>query len=84
MLPMNILPVVREIALNPIKTMIYQILQNSTKPHSAYQLLDHVKTTIPNAKPMMVYRALSYLENKGMIHKIKSTATYHSCKDVRA
>lgn len=67
--------------LNPIQQLIFQTLQNSVKPQSAYQLLDAIKTTIPNIKPMMVYRALSFLEDKGLIHKIKSTSTYHSCKD---
>lgn len=67
--------------LNPIKQLIFQALQNSPKPQSAYQLLDNIKEAIPNAKPMMVYRALSFLEDKGFIHKIKSTSTYHSCKD---
>lgn len=67
------------IKLSPIKQLLYDIIQKSTQPHSAYKLLDKIKEVIPNVKPMMIYRALSFLEEHGLIHKIKSTSTYHSC-----
>lgn len=70
------------IKLSPIKQLIYDTIQNNAKPYSAYKLLDQIKEVIPNVKPMMVYRALSFLEEQGLIHKIKSTSTYHSCNHV--
>lgn len=69
------------LTLSPIKQLIYEVINRNSKPQSAYKLLDAIKSKIPNAKPMMVYRALSFLEEEGLIHRIKSTATYHSCKN---
>ena len=62
-----------------IQESIYRCFQKGAS-QSAYEILDKIKKNVPNAKPMTVYRALSYLENKGLIHKIKSTSAYSLCK----
>ncbi|MCS5709365.1 transcriptional repressor [Candidatus Berkiella cookevillensis] len=66
--------------LTSVQALIYHSIQSKTAPQSAYEILDMIRTTLPNAKPMTVYRALSYLEDKGLIHKIRSNSTYTSCE----
>ena len=46
---------------------------------SAYDLLDKLKESEPNAKPPTIYRALDFLLEQGFIHKIESTNTYIFC-----
>ena len=67
--------------LMPVQALIYQSIRSKTAPQSAYEILDMIRTTLPNAKPMTVYRALSYLEDKGLVHKIRSNLTYTSCEN---
>lgn len=46
---------------------------------TAYDLLDQLKATHPNAKPPTVYRALDFLLEQGLIHKVQSTNRYLAC-----
>lgn len=46
---------------------------------SAYDLLDKLKESEPNAKPPTIYRALDFFLEQGFIHKIESTNTYIFC-----
>ena len=59
-----------EIALN--------IIKNSQKSHTAYEILDKFQK-IKKVQPMTVYRALNHLINKGIIHKANHNKTYLLC-----
>ncbi|MRS16678.1 zinc uptake transcriptional repressor Zur [Enterobacteriaceae bacterium RIT691] len=46
---------------------------------SAYDLLDLLKVSEPQAKPPTVYRALEFLLEQGFVHKVESTNSYVLC-----
>ncbi|WP_054954506.1 zinc uptake transcriptional repressor Zur, partial [Citrobacter amalonaticus] len=46
---------------------------------SAYDLLDLLRESEPQAKPPTVYRALDFLLEQGFVHKVESTNSYVLC-----
>ncbi|KUE78730.1 zinc uptake transcriptional repressor Zur [Aeromonas schubertii] len=46
---------------------------------SAYDLLDQLRLTEPNAKPPTIYRALDFLLEQGFAHKVESLNAYIYC-----
>ena len=45
----------------------------------AYELLDGLKETESSAKPATVYRALDFLLDFGLIHRLESTNAFVAC-----
>lgn len=58
-----------------ILTMIWQ----GHKAVKAYDLLDQLATEGGSAKPPTVYRALDFLMEEGLVHKIQSLNAYVGC-----
>jgi len=58
-----------------ILTMIWQ----GHKAVKAYDLLDQLATEGGSAKPPTVYRALDFLMEEGLVHKIESLNAYVGC-----
>ena len=58
-----------------ILTMIWQ----GHKAVKAYDLLDQLATQGGSAKPPTVYRALDFLMEEGLVHKIESLNAYIGC-----
>lgn len=58
-----------------ILTMIWQ----GHKAVKAYDLLDQLATEGGSAKPPTVYRALDFLMDEGLVHKIQSLNAYIGC-----
>lgn len=65
--------------ITPLRKAIIQILYRAKKPIGAYDVLEELKKTRPNAKPPTVYRVLDFLKNENVIHKIDSNNTYTCC-----
>lgn len=51
---------------------------------SAYDLLDRLRATEPQAKPPTVYRALDFLLEQGFIHRVESNNSYVVCHHFEA
>ena len=58
---------------------IMSVLINSTKPKSAYQILEKIQKNSPSAKPTTVYRGLDFLCKHGFAHRIESNNAYVAC-----
>ena len=58
---------------------IMDALSGSTRPLSAYDLLDHLRPT-GVAAPLTVYRALDKLVKSGKVHRIESLNAFVACK----
>lgn len=54
-------------------------LQQSSRPLSAYKILDHLKVDGFKA-PTQVYRALGRLTEQGLIHRLESLNAYVKCE----
>ncbi|WP_313589701.1 zinc uptake transcriptional repressor Zur [Pantoea septica] len=51
---------------------------------SAYDLLDQLRASEPQAKPPTVYRALDFLLEQGFIHRVESNNSYVVCHHFEA
>ena len=49
------------------------------RPVTAYVLLDQLKPTHPRAVPATVYRALDFLMEQGLVHKVERLNAYVGC-----
>lgn len=58
---------------------VLQLLCLSDKPLSAYELLDRMRNVVKNPAPPTVYRALDFLLEHGLVHKLESQHTYVGC-----
>jgi len=58
---------------------VLRLLCVSEKPLSAYELLDRMRDVIKNPTPPVVYRALDFLLEEGLVHKLESLHAYIGC-----
>lgn len=65
--------------LTPVRQQVLEIVNSSEAPRGAYEILDDLKKVKSNAVPMTVYRALEYLQEKRLIHKIENLNAYMAC-----
>jgi Fur family zinc uptake transcriptional regulator len=69
----------RGVRLTEQRKTVLQLLCESDKPLSAYELLDRMKGLVKNPTPPTVYRALDFLLEQGLVHKLESLHAYISC-----
>jgi Fur family zinc uptake transcriptional regulator len=58
---------------------VLELLCASDKPLSAYEILDRMRATTRNPAPPTVYRALDFLLEQGLVHKIESLHAFVGC-----
>jgi len=58
---------------------ILELICASHKAIGAYELLDLFKQEDPKAKPVTIYRALDFLMEVGLVHKIESLNAFIGC-----
>lgn len=69
----------RGIKLTTQRRTVLDIMLSANKAMSAYDLLDLLKVSEPQAKPPTIYRALEFLLEHGFIHKVESSNSYIIC-----
>ena len=69
----------RNINLTTQRRTVLDIMLTANKAMSAYDLLDLLKVSEPQAKPPTIYRALEFLLEQGFIHKVESSNSYIIC-----
>ncbi|MPV86312.1 Fur family transcriptional regulator [Ostreibacterium oceani] len=69
----------RGIKLTPLRQDILKILANTSKPLTAYTVLDKLKLSRPKAQVMSVYRVLDFLHSHELIHRIENLNAYRLC-----
>ncbi len=67
--------------LTPIRRRVLEIVWRSHVPVGAYDILRHLDADVPGAMPPTVYRALDFLRNQGLVHRIESLNAYIGCCD---
>jgi len=65
--------------LTPIRHKILELIWNSHKAVKAYDLLDQIRPLNDAAKPSTVYRALDFLLEHGLIHRVESLNAFVGC-----
>ncbi|WP_420547124.1 Fur family transcriptional regulator [Curvivirga sp.] len=69
----------KPIKLTTDRKSVLDILKSSDSPKGAYDILDELKKVKSNAVPMTVYRALDYLTEHGLVHKVENLNAYILC-----
>jgi len=70
----------RGVHLTPIRHKILELIWNSHKAIKAYDLLDLIRPSNDAAKPSTVYRALDFLLEQGLIHRVESLNAFVGCR----
>ena len=69
----------RGVRLTDQRRTVLQLLCVSDKPLSAYELLERMRGVVRNPAPPTVYRALDFLLEQGLVHKLESLHAYVGC-----
>ena len=70
----------RGVQLTPIRHQVLALIWESHKAVKAYELLDRLKPLQQAAKPATVYRALDFLIEQGLIHRVESLNAFVGCR----
>jgi len=62
-----------------LRRKVFAMVWQSHRAIKAYDLLDKMATEGRSAKPPTVYRALDFLMEQGLVHKIQSLNAYVGC-----
>lgn len=58
---------------------VLELICQSDTPVGAYEILDGLRATLSNPAPPTVYRALDFLLEQGLIHRIESLHAFIGC-----
>ena len=65
--------------LTPLRRQVLELILAAESPVGAYALLDRLKADRPGAAPPTVYRALDFLLEQGLIHKLERLNAFIGC-----
>ncbi len=68
------------LAFTPLRRQVYELIAVDSTPVGAYDLLDRLKKQRANAAPVTIYRALDFLLEAGLIHRIDALQAYAACE----
>src|SRR5246127_6022189 len=63
----------------PIRRQVLEALLSSHRPLGAYEIIEELAKTKPRPAPITVYRALDFLMQNGLVHRIESRNAYLAC-----
>ena len=69
----------RGVRLTPVRQRVLELVWQSHQPLGAYDLLAKLGEDGFNSAPPTVYRALDFLQEQGLIHKLSSVNAYTGC-----
>jgi Fur family transcriptional regulator, zinc uptake regulator len=65
--------------LTPIRRDVLGVLLGSHQPIGAYEIMERLAPAGPRPAPITVYRALDFLREHGLIHRIESRNAFVAC-----
>ncbi len=65
--------------LTPIRRKVLAALLGSHKPLGAYEIIDRLAPKGPRPAPITAYRALEFLRENGLVHRIESRNAFVAC-----
>jgi len=69
----------RGVRLTPQRQQVLMIIAAADRPLGAYDILQLLQQAHPGAAPPTVYRALDFLQQQGLIHRLASLQAYLVC-----
>jgi len=68
--------------LTELRRQVLRLVLEAEQPVGAYALLDRLKASRAGAAPPTVYRALDFLVEQGLIHKVERLGAFIGCAEV--
>lgn len=65
--------------LTPMRRHVLEALLTSHKPLGAYEIMDRLAADTGRPAPITVYRALDFLRDNGLVHRIESRNAFVAC-----
>ncbi len=65
--------------LTPIRREVLEALLSSHRPLGAYEVIEELAKATRRPAPITVYRALDFLIENGLVHRIESRNAYLAC-----
>ncbi|MBV9249723.1 MAG: transcriptional repressor [Acetobacteraceae bacterium] len=65
--------------LTDLRRQVLGLILDSEEPAGAYDLLDRLRSTRDGAAPPTVYRALDFLLEQGLIHRVERLSAFIGC-----
>jgi Fur family zinc uptake transcriptional regulator len=65
--------------LTPIRRRVLAALLDSHRPLGAYEIIDRLAPRGPRPAPITAYRALDFLRENGLVHRIESRNAFIAC-----
>jgi Fur family transcriptional regulator, zinc uptake regulator len=65
--------------LTPMRRSVLQALLASHAPLGAYELIDRLSVRGARVAPITIYRALDFLREQGLVHRIESRNAFIAC-----
>ena len=65
--------------LTALRRQVLRLVLSAPQPIGAYALLDQLRAERPGAAPPTVYRALDFLMENGLVHRVESRSAYIAC-----
>ncbi len=69
----------RGVRLTDLRREVLGLILRARQPMGAYALLEQMRGTRRAAAPPTVYRALEFLQEQGLVHKIERLAAFIPC-----
>ncbi|HET7888933.1 MAG TPA: transcriptional repressor [Bradyrhizobium sp.] len=63
----------------PIRRQVLEALLSSHRPLGAYEVIEELARSKPRPAPITVYRALDFLMENGLVHRIESRNAFLAC-----
>ncbi len=71
----------RGVQLTELRRQVLELVLLAGQPIGAYALLDRLRAARPGAAPPTVYRALDFLMEQGLIHRIERLNAFVPCAE---
>ena len=65
--------------LTPLRRQVLEVLLQSHKPLGAYEIIDRAAAQGARPAPITIYRALDFLRDNGLVHRIESRNAFIAC-----
>jgi Fur family transcriptional regulator, zinc uptake regulator len=65
--------------LTPLRRQVLELLLESHKPLGAYEIIDRAAASGARPAPITIYRALDFLRDNGLVHRIESRNAFVAC-----
>jgi Fur family zinc uptake transcriptional regulator len=69
----------RAINLTPLRRQVLELVIRRARPVGAYELLDMLREAGRSSAPPTVYRALEFLLEAGLVHRLPAQNAYMAC-----